>query len=69
MPAFEWQTNGTPDTVPFVTVVRRNTEHKNYENTRVEIKEIWKKKKSKRNSVSFFNMLNFLSSTVEVGGC
>ena len=36
MPAFEWQTNATRDTVRFV--VRRNTKHKKDENKRIEQK-------------------------------
>ena len=35
--------NATPDTVQFVTVVRRNTKHKKDEKTRIERKKIFKK--------------------------
>ena len=52
MPAFEWYTNATRDTVQFVTVVRRNTKHRKDENKRIESKESWKK--SKRNRMSCF---------------
>ena len=43
MPAFEWWTNATRDTIQFVTIVRLNTKHKKDENTRIKRKEIWKK--------------------------
>ena len=55
MPAFEWSTSVTRDTVQFVTVVKQNTKLQNTKKMKTgESKERKFEKKSKRNRVNCF---------------